>query len=448
MVSQKTNGFRFKVGSGQRIMLMLPFNVVMVGRVRGSVNPAQLSATFEKLRIRHPLLAVRVQFENDGSGSFLTDGVPAITIQTEPRERDDHWLLHLRKEFRTTFPLETGPLFRCTLIRSPDISEIVLCGHHAICDGMSLGFLLRDMLQNLGNPTQEPIKPLIPPSIDRSTVLTPPPVNALQSFVMSMINKKWEAKDIKFSESDRIQLHEKFWQYNNSMELLAWSMEPEETKCLVERCREEKVTVNSALWTAFLAAQSEVQTEKASYRNRSAMAVNTRDKLKVSAGESCGFFASSLTVQLNYSFSESFWNNARKVHKKISRKLDRTNPFRMLSADLIHPTLLDSLYFQKYGLLDASISAKLLKKMGWHKVTYGYALTNVGRFDIPTRYGSLELEEVYGPLFYSDVEEKMVGVITVGHKLTFLHGSNKALIGDATHFQESSMRHLKSSLDL
>ena len=84
--------------------------------------------------------------------------------------------------------------------------------------------------------------------------------------------------------------------------------------------------------------------------------------------------------------------------------------------------------------------------MGWHQITYGYTLTNVGRFDIPTSYGPLKLEAVYGPLFYSDVEEKMVGVITVGGQLSFLHASNEAVVGDATQLQESAMRYLEKAI--
>ncbi len=90
----------------------------------------------------------------------------------------------------------------------------------------------------------------------------------------------------------------------------------------------------------------------------------------------------------------------------VSNELARTNLFKMLSADLVHPTLLDSLYFSKYGLLDEAMPKRLLRKMGWHKVTYGYAITNVGRFDIPIVYGPLKLEAVYGPSVYSDAKRK------------------------------------------
>ncbi len=431
---------------GERAMLMLPFNVVFVGRVKGTIDPSEVATALERLRSRHPLLAVRAQIEDDGTGTFTSQGVPPIPVHVEPRESDDQWLARVKDELRTSLPMETGPLVRATLIHSDSTCEIILCGHHVICDGMSLGYLLRDLLGCLAEPKKKLTGPVVPPPIDRSTVVKPPPTPALQRFIIGLINKKWAARDIRFSWSDMYCLHEEFWRRNTKMQVLAWAMEPDDTASLVERSRAEKVTVDSALWTAFVAAQYDVQVDRRRYRQRSALAVNTREKLRISAGESFGFYASSLTVKLPYSPRRSFWDNARKVHARISKELARTNLFRMLSSEQIHPTLLDSLYFRKYGLLDSTIPNTFLRKMGWHQITYGYALTNVGRFDIPTSYGPIELEGVYGPLFYSDVEEKMVGVITVGGRLSFLHASRETLVGDATRLQEAAMGHLETAL--
>ena len=57
--------------------------------------------------------------------------------------------------------------------------------------------------------------------------------------------------------------------------------------------------------------------------------------------------------------------------------------------------------------------------MKWDKINFGYSITNVGKVAIPANYGNLSIESVYGPLFYSDVNEKTVGVITVGDKITY-----------------------------
>ena len=115
---------------------------------------------------------------------------------------------------------------------------------------------------------------------------------------MGLINRKWEAKGIRFTESDMCRMHEKYWESNTGIQLLAWTLDAKDTARLVEESHAEKVTVNSTLWTAFLAAQHEVQPDRLRYRQRSALAVSTRDKLNVPVGDALGFYASSLTVKL------------------------------------------------------------------------------------------------------------------------------------------------------
>ncbi|MEO1351033.1 MAG: hypothetical protein AAFW84_19870 [Cyanobacteria bacterium J06635_15] len=66
MDSNDHANFRRKI-VGERVMLMLPFNVVFVGRVRGTVDPSEVTTILERLRLRHPFLAVRAQIEDDGT---------------------------------------------------------------------------------------------------------------------------------------------------------------------------------------------------------------------------------------------------------------------------------------------------------------------------------------------------------------------------------------------
>ncbi len=241
--------FRRRIGA-ERIMLMLPLNVVMVGRIRGEVNASKIRNALELLRHRHPLLSVRVEIDDESTGWYVAEGVPEFKVYVEQRQSEGQWIARVKEEFRVPFPLETGPLVRCALIHSPETSEIVLCGHHAVCDGMSLGYLLRDVLSLLAEPEKQAVESLDPPVIDSTTVPTPPSTNCLLRFVVSRINKNWSAKNIRFGEAEMRQMHEEFWKKNEQARVLAWSMDSELTSALAERCRAEKVTVNSALWTA------------------------------------------------------------------------------------------------------------------------------------------------------------------------------------------------------
>jgi NRPS condensation-like uncharacterized protein len=440
-------GFRRAIGA-ERVALTLPFNVVMVGRVRGDLEPATVASALEALRRRHPLLAVRAEFDKQGNGWFTGDEVPAIMTHVEQRQSQDHWLAFVKEELRAAFPLETGPLVRCTVVHAPAISEIVLCGHHAILDGMSLGYLLRDVLRVATGRDEGLQERLDPPAIDRETVRDPRRIRPLARFVLSRINKNWTENNIVFAEEDRRLLYSTFWAKNQGMQILAWEMDAVATSALVARCRAEKVTVNAALWAALLAAQHDVQGPGMRHRRRSGMAVNTRDRLKVPVGEAFGFYASSLTVDLPYDPRHSFWANARSIRSRIARELARADIFRMLSTDAVHPTLWDSLYFAKYGLLDETAPRRLLALMGWDELTYGCSLTNLGRFEIPTTYGSLELEAVYGPVVYSDVNEKTVGAITVGGRLSYVMTFNEDVLGEGGGLRNATVQRLDDAVQL
>ena len=87
--------------------------------------------------------------------------------------------------------------------------------------------------------------------------------------------------------------------------------------------------------------------------------------------------------------------------------------------------------------------------MGWHRISYGYSITNVGRMKIPTEYGQYRLESVYGPFVYSDVNEKTMGVITVGDKLTFLMSYNETIVTPETadRIRQAAMKHLSDAVN-
>ena len=186
------DAFRREIGS-ERATIMLPLNVIMVARIRGTLNHASVTSALEKLRLRHPLLAVRVEIDDDGAGSLVSDSVPTVSIHLEPRHDEQQWISRVADEIRTAFPMETGPLIRGVLIQSADVSELILCAHHAICDGMSLVYLIRDILEQVTRPSDE-IEPLLPPIVSHDTVSTPPSTGFVARAIISLINRAWRKK--------------------------------------------------------------------------------------------------------------------------------------------------------------------------------------------------------------------------------------------------------------
>ena len=118
----------------------------------------------------------------------------------------------------------------------------------------------------------------------------------------------------------------------------------------------------------------------------------------------------------------------------------------MLIAESLPPTFLDALYFAKYGLVQSGMANRMLSKMDWAGTSYGYSITNVGRVDILAAYGPRLIEAVYGPFLFSDVNEKVVGVTTVGDRMTFALTCNRAIgdAGVAAAIRDASMARLLS----
>jgi NRPS condensation-like uncharacterized protein len=427
--------FKRKMSGAERVLLMLPLNVVMVARIQGTVDVQKLAAALDRLRQRHALLAVRVVRDEHDTAWYVTGDVPAFPIHTEARTTDDPWQQRAIAEMQTPFPIETGPLVRFALLQAPEQSDLIICAHHAICDGISLTYLIRDILQQMADSACAVERLPEPPAITRATVPAPPPSPLIARAFIGLYNVLWNRKKVTFDTHDLERLHRVFWEQNEGARLLAWTCPEAETQALVARCRAERVTVNTAIWTAFLAAQHDVQGDTAPYRARAGLPVSTRDKLNVPVGEAFGFYAASLSATLHAAPTgpqPDFWDAARIVHEQIQTSLEKTNLFRSLSADGLAPSLLDSLYFSKYGLRKSRLSDTLVQQMNWQDTHYGYSITNVGRRNIPTSYGPYQLDAVYGPIIYSDVNEKTLGVITVGNAMTFLMSYNAAHVAPHT----------------
>lgn len=326
--------------------------------------------------------------------------------------------------------MEKGPLARFHILHDEHGFDLMICAHHVICDGMSMCFAIRDILKAITSPSSMDFSRIVPPEITMETANDPPKMNGIIKLYFNSVNKKWNRKPTHFSLDRFRDMNQVYWKQNRGMKIMAWELEPEVTRAMVSRCRAEKVTVNTALWTAFLQAQSHVQGNKERFRHQAGLAISVRDKLKVNVGEAFGFYASSLSLPLRINDNLSFWDQSRQLQKSIGKARKKKNPLTMLISSLIEPGLVDSLYFAKYNLFESKISQRLLRKMAWDKLNNGFSITNVGKVKMESDFGNLKLDSIYGPVVYSDVNEKTVGVTTVDDKLTFVMTWNNDIVDE------------------
>ncbi|MEV6999425.1 amino acid adenylation domain-containing protein [Streptomyces sp. NPDC093982] len=131
------------------------YHVPAAFAVHGPFDTAAFGRALDALVIRHESL--RTVFRTGA------DGVPVQIVsaagRAEPRVERDVPVAEvdarMRAEAARPFDVTMGPLLRCTLYAVGDGSHrILLVAHHLVCDGWSLGVLLRELSAGYENETK------------------------------------------------------------------------------------------------------------------------------------------------------------------------------------------------------------------------------------------------------------------------------------------------------
>ncbi len=404
------------MGGIERMRLWFPnINVVMAARIKGNVTAHDLKDAIEKARRKHPLLGARVQIDDDGVGRFTTEGVPENPITVIPRKTDQDWLSFVKSELQHGWEIHTGPLARFTMLHSPAESDLVVNAHHSICDARSLAFLIGDLLDLIVNPDQQvrPIKPVsLAEAVPRSAS-----GGFLYRLIMKMMNKKWLAKGFGFDEADYHKLHQNFWRERQA-KVLTWALSKEQTSVLVERCRMENASVNSAVYAAFLAAQDKAQDTSQDFYKNVMVPVDFRDYLTQEVGKALGLYASAVKLQFRHDPETPFWETVRILDRSINKKLTEKNIFASQRSNALHPNLMDGIAHAMFGDFDDDMAQNLAERMQ-NEVRTGILVSNLGRLDLPSQYGYLQLAWIKPPAVYAGNAEKALEVLTIGGRMHF-----------------------------
>ena len=426
----------------ERFFSRSPFSIVtVVARIQGNISERMLRNAVYKVQQRHPNLRVRIKEDKDRTPWFTSEGVKAIPLEVVPRESDDHWIKVYHEACQIPFEFDERPAIRFILVQSPRKSELLILCHHIICDGLSLAYLARDLMVHLGDPNRGVEVLPNPVPIDRDNIPRDVSMNAIVRFLINRINRKWEKDKIYFDREDYREINEAYWM-NYTHQMLTVELSEAQTTELVERCRQEKVTVNTALTTAFVGAQSSVQGDKP-YHSSIAIAGNLRNRLQRPVDEVMGFYAGGVTLKCKYNRRKNFWDNARRFHRKMKPLFTNKNLFKMpLTYCYLDPTILESLNFKILGRLvpthfarhrklsafsqQADVVSSILKREkmdSLNKIVMGTAVTNLTRMDFPRKYGKLELDRLImnpGSAFPLAKVNLVLGAVTCAGKLSLV----------------------------
>lgn len=401
-----------KATPAERFFTRSPYSIVtMVARIKGHVTEDMLKNAVAKVQQRHALLQVRITDDGNHDQWFTSEQVQEIPVKIMPRNSKDDWINIHTEESKIPFDFDTRPAIRFVLIQSPGVSELIILCHHIICDGISLAYLARDMMNHLGNLTRVVDVLPMPPTIALDNL----PEDVALGFVKSIINRmnqKWATDSEYFDHEDYQAIAAAYWEHFHHA-VLTVELSETETQKLIERSRKEGVTVNSALTAAFIGAQKLVEGDQP-YHAKVVVAASLRDRIPNPGEEGMGFYAGDVELGFKYNLKKNFWENARLFQKKFTPKFTNKTLFRnILNWLYLDPTMFEAMNFKKLGGLVSPNSPRYQKLTAFSQKDdvvlrilkrdqlesldvkhWGTAITNLGRLDFPKTYGALKLDRL------------------------------------------------------
>jgi hypothetical protein len=370
-----------------------PYNLVVAVQVRGDLNPDRLREALAKAQQRHPLLRANTELGPVGLPWFSSEGVGAIPVTVVDASESDAARRLIEAELAATFAMDGAgsprlPLMRVSLLRPRDAAQpidVVFTAQHVVADGLSMVFLVRDLLHFVEDP-DAPVTVLDAPA-SPAEVLPARVRRRIPSSPRRFRFALWVARAYVWLRFG----HRTIPPRRRTQHHRSWELTPDQTSRLRSRCRREGVSVHSAICTAFLPGFTAVHTP-----------VNLRSLLARPVGESVGVFVGAAEVKLRYRASRGFWGNARRFHRRLRRAL--RDPFRLLR------------------LFSKAVPAEAVRQLGplLVRITSDqrpFAVTNLGELDgLKVQGRTLELESAYGAVT-GIVDASVLTVYTLGGRM-------------------------------
>lgn len=302
-----------------------PYNLAVTLKITGIITKEELRNALKKAQDKHPLLKSRIETDESGTIWLTSEDVQEIPIEEFELENDlitnEIFLDHLERPF--DYEKKNLPLFRTTLLSSNRQTHLILCAQHTITDGLSMVFLIKDLIDFIHKPEQKVISltapsktedlfsPEIRKKIPKSSFRTRIALIFLRIYYFLKFGKR--KRDIILADEYR----------KDDLRLISWKLNEEETRLFLQQCKEKRISIHTVLCTLFLPDIPIINTP-----------VNLRQRLAYPIDESFGFYAGGTVIKGKYKKNQTFWKNAERYQRKLFFGLKDKNVFKIFK--LVH----------------------------------------------------------------------------------------------------------------
>lgn len=384
-----------------------PFTSVFTVKLLGEIDESRLRSALARVQKRHPLLRCVIN-DTAGRPCFVLQDEPApISLRIVERGGENDWQAEVRKEWVAPFDATLEPLVRLAWLRSEEVHELILAGHHCICDGIAGINLLRECLSAYDQPDHDlgsydalgGVEDIVPAGMLKSQrfrcrVRWKIGVLRLALSLKGRSKRKRAATPI---SAERMYFHR-------------WHIGERTAHALTERCRAENVTVLAAVSMAFMQAFRDVLGTQS--LSKTYTMVNARRFLPGLRGDAMFGIAPSVALGMKRlpppqdMSADGFWSRARITKADLKRRIEH------MGADLCcYLVGLEGLHRDYARFVAYFDEAPAVRHL---------TLSNMGRLDLPQQYRSFKLEKVYSPLvMVSPTPANTVVISSFGGQLEF-----------------------------
>ena len=388
-----------------------PAHFSLVAQVKGEFSLEKLKQTLHQVQQRHPLLRVRIAVDETDK-PWLVEDSAQIPLRIVQRQSSQHWEREVERELGIPFVWTQAPLIRSVVVHSPNISELIVTCHHAIADGLSALYLIRDILSALANknaaPQLEPL-PLLPPvqnlissEVHYNSVSLDPTSDKVNLLNEENIQNQKAFQKAIFKNFD----HHAIRTTSSYARLCSGSFSPETTQLLIFSCKQKQVSVHSAICAAFLMAIYRQNCSEQAQTLKCVSPINIRSYLTPVPEEDFGYYASVTLTLHTLTPDLTLWDIAYSLKEQLNQAMKPE-------------TILGIIAQSKAEIGSNSNFQEHWKNMA-EPFSYELAVTNLGRLNIPQKFAELELQAIYGPVGQNGAKSApVVGVATLGNQLFF-----------------------------
>ena len=343
-----------------------PAHLTVTAEIKGFTKVQSWRDALDAVQRRHPILSTSINKNEEGQPAlYQVDAVP-IPLRVVDGSVQGHWELEVDREMAAPFTPEQALLIRSVLIHKPQSAVLILIAHHAIADGMTLVFLIRDLLQVLSGGQLEALS-----------------FGSSAEELLSKLPKGEEIVPAEASQAGAPQAEPAPYREVDGLapRAIALKLDEKLTATLKERARREGTTVQGALCAALVLAGRKASSTWRKQTVRVMSPINARAPL--GAGEACGLYLAGGMIHFQPSDSSAFWELARFVKKEIS--LSQT--LQSLSASL-------------HGLeaiMTKDMDVETAAQIAAVAFARDLMVSNLGQTPYESEFGQLKLEAVWGP---------------------------------------------------